>query len=60
METIQKLKTSTDLIDSIILIRMKKVSREMELLRLSDYKKVVGNPHRANIEALAKGSVDSK
>ena len=60
LEIIQTLKTSTYFIDNIILIGITTGSRLIEVLRISDYKKVVGNPNRVMIEGLAKGTGETK
>ena len=60
LEIIQTLKTSTDFIDSIVLIGITTGSRLIEILRVSEYKKVVGNPNRVMIEGVAKGTGEAK
>jgi integrase len=60
LEIIQTLVNSTDFIDSIVLVGMCTGSRLIEILRISEYQKVVGNPNRVLIQSLAKGSGEAK
>ena len=60
LQIIQEIKNSTDYIDAIILVCIATGSRLIEVLRISDYNEVVGNPNRVMISGLAKGSGKSR
>ena len=60
LQIIQEIKNSTDYIDAIILVCITTGSRLIEVLRISDYNEVVGNPNRVMISGLAKGSGKSR
>ena len=60
LEVIHNLKNSSDYIDLIILVGITTGSRLIEILRISDYEPIVGNPNRIMIGGLAKGSGKSK